>query len=453
MARGATFDCEIEERIGDAIGKEIISLGGNTFGGVCVNLLRHPAWGRAQETFGEDPMHVGAMGASIVRGVERYANAVVKHFALNSMENARFFVDVHVEERTLHEVYLRHFKRIIMEEKASFVMSSYNQVNGHYAGENNDLLNLILKQKWGFKGAIMTDFVFGLRDAKKSMLSGQDLEMPFKQTFDAKLPGLIKSGEVPMERLDDAVLRLMRVQRRHRQSVPSTFSKGDHAALALQAAEESIVLLKNQGNLLPLKAGTKPLKVALIGALAKVANTGDHGSSNTQPEHVVTCEEGLVHALGKENVTFNSGDDLEACTKVALAAEVVILVVGYSFKDEGEFVIPKPRPEEMALFPKPKLGEVYYLLKMMAQGLKDACFGRSNHTIGEGGDRTSLQLGAHDEALIEAVASVNENVIVVVMSGSAFICEKWRNKVRSILCLWYGDEMVHFFWDKKHTNE
>ena len=115
MAEGATWDVDLEERIGDAIGRELRAIGADLYGGVCVNVLRHPAWGRAQETYGEDPHHVGEMGAALTRGIQRHAMACVKHFACNSMENARFQVDIEVDEVALHEVYLPHFKRIIDE--------------------------------------------------------------------------------------------------------------------------------------------------------------------------------------------------------------------------------------------------------------------------------------------------------------------------------------------------
>ncbi len=115
MARGATWDVELEEQIGRAIGREIRAQGGNFFGGVCINLPRHPAWGRAQETYGDDPHTLGEMGAALVRGTERYVMACVKHYALNSMENARFTVDVQVDEATLHDVYLPHFRRALDE--------------------------------------------------------------------------------------------------------------------------------------------------------------------------------------------------------------------------------------------------------------------------------------------------------------------------------------------------
>ena len=134
MARAATFDVALEEEIGRVIGLEARAVGATYFGGVCVNLLRHPAWGRAQETYGEDPHLLGEMGAALTRGVQEHVLACVKHFACNSMENARFTVDVTADERALHEVYLPHFKRVVDEGVAS-VMSSYNSLNGEWAGE------------------------------------------------------------------------------------------------------------------------------------------------------------------------------------------------------------------------------------------------------------------------------------------------------------------------------
>jgi beta-glucosidase len=130
MARGASFDVDLERRIGDAIGRELRAHGGNLYGGVCINLLRHPAWGRAQETYGEDPFLLGAMGAALTCGVAHHnVVATVKHFACNSMENARFTVDVKIDERTLREVYLPHFKKCI-DAGAGAVMSAYNRING-----------------------------------------------------------------------------------------------------------------------------------------------------------------------------------------------------------------------------------------------------------------------------------------------------------------------------------
>ena len=133
MARGATWDVELEEQVGTAIGREMRAQGANFFGGVCINLPRHPAWGRAQETYGEDPLLLGEFGAALTRGVLPNAMPVAKHYALNSMENARFTVDVTADDATLHEVYLAHFRRVV-EEGVAGIMTAYNSVNGEWAG-------------------------------------------------------------------------------------------------------------------------------------------------------------------------------------------------------------------------------------------------------------------------------------------------------------------------------
>ena len=181
MARGATFDRDLEERIGEAMGIEARAQGSDFFGGVCVNLPRHPGWGRAQETFGEDPCLLGEMGASMVRGLQRHVMACVKHYACNSIEESRFFVDVRIDERTLREVYLPHFKRCV-DEGAAGVMSAYNKVSGWYCAQNRHLLRDILKGDWGFAGLVISDFLWGTRSTEYADLGGLDIEMPCAAT-------------------------------------------------------------------------------------------------------------------------------------------------------------------------------------------------------------------------------------------------------------------------------
>ena len=162
MARGASFDPGLEERVGEAVGAELRASGATFTGAVCMNLLRHPAWGRAQETYGEDPCHVGEMAAALTRGLQRHVMACMKHFACNSMENARFKVDVTADERALHEVYLPHFKRVATDGVAA-VMSAYNSLNGHWCGDSRPLLTGVLREDWGWDGLVVTDFIMGLR--------------------------------------------------------------------------------------------------------------------------------------------------------------------------------------------------------------------------------------------------------------------------------------------------
>jgi beta-glucosidase len=213
MARGATWDVDLEEAIGNAIGREIRAQGGNFFGGVCINLARHPAWGRAQETYGDDPHLLGEMGAALTRGTERYVMACVKHYALNSMENARFTVDVEVDEATLHDVYLPQFKRAL-DEGASAVMASYNAVNGEWAGQNRVLLTEVLRDLWAWDGITATDFVWGMRDGAAALEAGMDLEEPFAQQRAAHLRDQLDAGETSWVAVERSALRILATQLR-----------------------------------------------------------------------------------------------------------------------------------------------------------------------------------------------------------------------------------------------
>ena len=445
MARGAAFDPALEERIGDVIGRELRALGGNFFGGVCINLLRHPAWGRAQETYGEDPHHLGELGAALARGVQRHVMACVKHYALNSMENARFKADVTIDDRALHEVYLPHFKAVV-DAGVAAVMSAYNSVNGEWAGQNRPLLTAILKEEWGFAGFVITDFIFGMRDVLKTALSGQDIEMPFRMHLHRGLKALVTGGQVPLAHIDDAALRILRqqvrfAQGRDPQDYPrSVVGCAAHRALAREAAQKSIVLLRNEGGLLPLDPAAG--KIALIGRLAAVPNTGDGGSSNTRPDHVVTPLEGLQAALGGDRIVHDDGSDPARAAQAAAAAEVAVVVAGYTHEDEGEYIPPDMIPMFAPGFPPPKPDEEAIARKILPG------HGQQEGGFSPGGDRERLTLHPRDEQLILAVAAANPRTVVVLMVGSAVITEAWREKVKGIVVLWYpGMEGGHALAD------
>jgi beta-glucosidase len=447
MARGASFDVDLEEVIGDVIGREVRAQGGNLFAGICVNLLRHPAWGRAQETYGEDPFHVGELGAALTRGVQRHVMGCVKHFALNSMENARFSVDVTCDEETLNDVYLPHFKRIVDEGVAS-VMSAYNSLNGEWCGQNEELLRSKLKGEWSFDGFVMTDFLFGMRDSAAALNAGQDLEMPFRFLHAAGLKAAVADGSVPIEVLDDACRRLLGQQIRFR-SIGSTSAAAyksasvasvAHRALARRASAESMVLLRNDG-VLPLHPEVRTL--AVIGVLANTANTGDGGSSNVRPPAVVTPLEGLKASFESTGgtVIYDDGTDLDRAATVAASADVAVLVVGYTHADEGEYVGLAGPTELRAMYPplpdelKPSLGA--------ALGARD-----SGKGMAIGGDRVSLRLHGADVELIQAVAGAQPASVVVLECGSAVLMEEWRDLPAAILVAWYpGMEGGHALAD------
>jgi beta-glucosidase len=438
MARGATWDSDLEERVGDAIGREVRACGANFFGGVCVNLLRHPAWGRAQETYGEDSFHIGVQAAALARGVQHHAMACVKHYACNSMENARFSVDVEADARALREVYLPHFKRVVDAGVAS-VMTSYNSVNGEWCGQNTVLIRDILKGEWGFGGFTLTDFIFGMRDAKTAILAGQDLEMPFRSLYARDLERLVESGEVPEALVDDAARRILRQEYRFAGKSgdysPAVLGCEGHRNLAREAAEKSIVLLKNEGALLPLSGKER---VAVIGHLADTPNTGDGGSSNTQPAYVVTPLAGLLEWPLAAGITYDDGSDPQRAAATAAQADIALVVAGYTHLDEGECISPGTGADIRKLFPTPgSVKEAAIAAKIALAFAGQAISGSGSAGFSPGGDRTRLTLRPEDEALIQAVAAANPRTIVAVMAGSSVIMENWRDRAAAILMLWY----------------
>ena len=458
MARGATWDLELEETIGVAIGLEMRAQGANFFGGVCINLPRHPAWGRAQETYGEDPILLGEFGAALTRGVQRNAMAVVKHYALNSMENARFKVDVTADDATLHEVYLPHFRRVI-EEGVAGVMASYNAVNGEWAGQHEYLLDGVLRGEWSFQGVTVTDFIWGLRDAAKSLRAGLDVEEPFAQQRAQYLPGDLAAGRAAWSDVDRAARRILATQLRsyasrspEEPSIDVVFSAA-HRALARTAAGRGMVLLKNDAvegaPVLPLDASALAT-VALIGRLGDVANTGDHGSSNVRSPAVATPLLGLRAALPGVDVRHIADDDPQAAAAAAQGADVAIVVVGYTAEDEGENADPRAIADPQLVATYPSVGDSVPAQQLMAS-LSAAAERLEVNIVGgtqKGGDRKSLRLRPVDADIIRAVSAANGRTIVVIVTAGAVITEEWRHSVPAVLLSWYsGSEGGHALAD------
>lgn len=435
MARGATWDVALEEQVGRAIGREMRAQGANFFGGVCINLPRHPAWGRIQETYGEDPLLLGEFGAALVRGVHRNAMAVAKHYALNSMENARFKVDVQASEATLHEVFLPHFRRVV-EEGVDGIMTAYNSANGQWAGQNEMLMEGILRGRWGFAGVTVSDFIWGLRDAGLSLRAGLDVEEPFRQQRAAALPALLDSGAVSWAAVDRAGRRILRTQLafyasdREDEPSPSVVFSAEHLALARTVSQASIVLLKNDPvdgvPLLPL-AASELSSVAVVGRLAAVPNTGDHGSSDVRSPAVVTALEGLTAALDGVRLRRPADDTPQAAADAARDAAVAVVVVGYTAEDEGEYVGDDATadPALLALYPP-------------APASADPTAANGVMVGAMGGDRASLRLLPSDVAVIQAVAAANPRTVVVIVTAGAVITEEWRASVPAVLIGWYG---------------
>jgi beta-glucosidase len=448
MARGATFDPELEERVGEAIGAELRASGATYTGAVCMNLLRHPAWGRAQETYGEDPHHVGVMAAAFTSGLQRHVMACMKHFALNSMENARFTVDVTVDERALHEVYLPHFERVAAAGVAS-VMSAYNSVNGEWCGQHTHLLTDILRDEWGWDGFVTSDFIFGLRDPVLSVRAGLDIEMPFRQQRAMALDAALERGELSEADVDRSVVRIVATLLRfasvfERQPPPEVVGAVDHRRLAREVASASMVLLRNEGALLPIDVPDGG-RIAVLGRLAAVRNLGDGGSSDVRSSRVITALDGLRARYGADRVVHHDDD-----VSTTDGADVVVVVVGYTKADEGE-CIEAAGADALGrdVFPPidhPELGNgasweppaVPIRPPAAPSGVPGGTAGDGNaERMAPGGDRISLRLADADEALVAAAAATHDRVIVVVVAGSAVVMP-WASTVSAVLLTWYS---------------
>jgi beta-glucosidase len=435
MARAATWDPGLEERVGAAIGLETRARGANYSASICVNLLRHPAWGRAQECYGEDPVLTGTMGAAMTRGVRTQVMACVKHFALNSMEDERFEVDVSVDEHALHEVYLPHFKAVV-DAGADSVMSAYNSVRGEYMDVNRPLLTGVLRDEWGFTGFVTSDWVFGTHDAVAGLEAGLDVEMPLRLRRARELPAALERGAVSRETVLRSAHRILRTCIAHAATHPAgrprtaVVASPAHRALARSVGVSSIVLLQNDvvdgAPVLPLAPPTR--RIAVIGRLATQANLGDHGSSRVRPPSTSSPFQGLREALPGASITTSTGRDPTAAATAASAADTAIVVVGLDQHDEGESVVTGSV-------------DVGAISRAFRSGPLRAALTGVAHLAARfvrGGDRGSLDLRPADEQLIRAVAAANPRTVVVLIGGSAILTEAWRRRVPAIVVAWYG---------------
>jgi beta-glucosidase len=453
IARGATWDPALEERVGEVIGREIRAQGGNFFGGVCINLPRHPAWGRIQETYGDDPFHLGEFGAALVRGAQKYVMACAKHYALNSMENARFTVDVTIDEASLHDIYLPHFKRAV-DEGVAAIMSAYNSVNSAWAGQNEYLLTEVLRRLWGFEGITVSDFIWGLRDAAASLNAGLDLEEPFSQQRAARLRAQIEAGETSRALVERAGVRLLAAQLRsyasRRPETPGAevMANEEARSLARTVAARAMVLLKNDGvegrPLLPLSPW-QVRTIAVVGRLAASPNMGDHGSSDVRAPSRSTPVEGLREAFPDARIVLVTDDDAERAAAAARGADVAVVIAGFDARDEGEYVGSDmfTRPELVALYPPATEGVMaaFDAAQADSRAPADGTDGEPNIMTAAdqyGGDRAALTLRPVDEAIILAVADANARTVVCLVAAGAVLTESWRHRVPAVLMMWYA---------------
>ena len=398
MSRGASWDLDMEEKIGYAMGLETEAKGRNVLLAPCINVVRHPGWGRAQETYSEDPYLIGRMGVSFINGAQRTVMANAKHYAVNNIENTRQYVNAIVDERTLREVYLPQFKMSVKEANVASIMSAYNRVNGIYASENKHLLNDILRNDWGFKGFVVSDwFAFKILPLR-ALTAGLDVEMPHGISYGPPLKIADRLNILSDKSLDEAVKNILRQKFRFglfdKKIVAdeSIVESKRHTNLALESGKKGIVLLKNKDSILPLDKNSVST-IAVVGDFADVARLGDEGSSAVIPSYAITPFEGIKKVAG-DSVKVIYADNHNA-SAAAAKADVTIVITALTAQDEGEYLFIS------------------------------------------GGDRTSLGLPDKQVELINKVSKVNDRCIVVMEAGSTIIVDPWADNVEGLIMAWY----------------
>lgn len=378
-ALASTWDPDLLHQIGTALGAECRANDVAVILGPGINIKRHPLSGRNFEYFSEDPLLSGELAAAMIEGIQSQGvGACIKHFAANDQETRRMVVDAIVDERTLREIHLRSFEIAVTKAQPWMVMCAYNRLNGTYCGEHDWLVNRVLRDEWGFEGAVVTDWG-AVNDRVRGIAAGLDLEMPASGGVnDRRIAAAVVAGELDETVLDRAVERVVDIVLKSRQvRTSASVDRAVHHALARRAAAEGSVLLKNDEALLPLAPATR---IAVIGAFAKHPRYQGTGSSRVTPTRL-DCAFDAIEAIAEGNVTFAAGYDAETsaadagliddAVRIAREADVAVIFAGI-----------------------PEVVE------------------------SEGFDRADLRLPLQHDRLIEAVAAANPNTAVVLANGA-----------------------------------
>ena len=400
---GSSFDPEVIERVGAAIGVEAAIEDVAIVLGPGINIKRSPLCGRNFEYFSEDPLVSGVLGAASVRGVQSQGvGSSLKHFAANNQEFDRMRASSDVDPRPLHEIYLRGFERVVTDAQPWTVMCSYNRINGVYASEDPWLLTQVLREDWGFDGLVVSDWG-AVNDRVAGVAAGLDLEMPSSGgRTDAQLVAAVRAGELAESVLDTAAQRAIDLVRKaeRRPAVTGPLDVDRHHALAREAAGRSIVLLKNEGGVLPL---APEQKIAVIGAFATEPRFQGAGSSLINPTRVDNALDEL-RAVGGDRVTYAAGFAVEGG---AVAA---------SGRSEGEL-----RAEAVAVASASDVAVVMLGLPAAEES--------------EGFDREHIDLPADQLALLDAVIDANPATVVVLSNGGV-VALPFADRVPAIVETW-----------------
>ncbi|MEO7942485.1 MAG: glycoside hydrolase family 3 C-terminal domain-containing protein [Marmoricola sp.] len=405
----SSWDRGLLAEVGRALAQEARVQGVSVILGPGINMKRSPLCGRNFEYFSEDPFLAGELALAMAAAIqEQGVGTSLKHFAANNQEDDRLRVSAEVDERTLREIYLPAFERVVTGCQPWTVMCAYNKVNGTYASEHHWLLTEVLRDEWGFEGLVVSDWG-AVHDRVVALAAGLDLEMPpARGRSEAAVMEAVASGALTREVLDTGVRRVLRLVEQSaptRAAAPPEPAYDEHHALARRAAAESAVLLKNDG-VLPLSL-TKGETLAVIGAFATEPRFQGAGSSQVNPTSVDVPLEGLRAALPDSvELVHSPGFSLEEPTDVA--ADTAVRTKAREIAREADVVV------------------MFLGLPASAES--------------EGFDRTHLDLPANQLALLETVSEVSHRVIVVLANGSVVRTSTWEDRVGGVLECWLGGQ-------------
>lgn len=398
-ATAASFDRGLLRRMGEELGRECQALGVDVLLGPGVNIKRSPLCGRNFEYFSEDPLLAGELGAAFVQGVQSQGRGTsLKHFFANSQEHRRMDVSSEMDERTMREIYLPAFEKVVKEAQPWTIMASYNKIDGTYSTANKKYLTDLLREEWGFQGLVTSDWG-ATHDRAAAVEAGCDLTMPAEDT-DGEIVRAVQEGRLSEEALDACCVRLLelafKASESRKDGVKFDYDSGH--ALARRIAGESMVLLKNEDAILPLDKGAE---VAFIGPFAKKPRYQGGGSSHINSSKVVSAVEAVQAA--ELSVKYAPGCAEDGSTSEALLAEAAAAA--------------------------------------KAAGVAVVFVGLTDPMETEGTDRRHMRLPEGHNALVEAVCAVNPNTVVVLHNGSP-VEMPWVEKPKAILEAYLGGQAV-----------
>ena len=405
-ALGSSWNPELFRAVGEALGREAKKLGVSVVLGPGINMKRSPLCGRNFEYISEDPWLAGELATAMVQGTQSQGiGTSLKHYAANNQEDDRLRVSAEVDDRTLREVYLPAFERVVKLSQPWTVMCAYNKINGTYCSEHYWLLTQVLREEWGFEGLVVSDWG-AVHDRVAALRGGLDLEMPPNVgVSDAAIVAAVGDGSLYESILDDSVSRVLQLVDRSQPALAARgeFDVDEHHALARRAAHESAVLLKNAGNVLPLQPASGST-VAVIGEFARTPRFQGAGSSQVNPTLIDVPLDELQSALaGQAEVRFAAGfgigttdndeELMQEAVELASEADHVLVFLGLPGEDESE-----------------------------------------------GFDRTHIDLPANQLVLLHALAEVHDRLIVILANGGVVRVSTWEDKVAAILECWLSGQ-------------